>query len=110
MVKTSGDAIFGMNEMASKTELANRVAGLSNRISAREPRDSHVLLPGTGFRFWWDAVSMTMIVFISLTLPYRLAFVVNGHQFYDVFDVFCDLFFIADIFLNFRTGPHMHML
>jgi hypothetical protein len=45
-----------------------------------------VFFPGRGFRFYWDMASIVLVLFISWTLPFRLAFILVRPS---VFSPFC---------------------
>merc|ERR1719453_1585495 len=62
-----------------------------------------LLLPSSRFRLWWDAVACLLICFIAVVLPYRTAFVTEWSSGWAVIDFVIDLYFLADILINFRT-------
>ena len=47
---------------------------------------------------------MFLVLFISLTLPYRLAFVNEWSLLLTLIDFVIDCFFLFDLVVNFRTG------
>ena len=65
-----------------------------------------IMYPTSGRRFAWDGMSLALILFIAVELPFRLAFLFEqdtpvGWLIYDWFVLFA---FAMDIVLNFRTG------
>ena len=65
MAKYTGEEVFGLTS-ASLIQHKQR--------TSKNTRQG-VLLPGKGFRLYWDCVSAVLVLFISITLPYRLAFI-----------------------------------
>ena len=63
-----------------------------------------VLHPGQNIRMWWDISSIILVLFICITLPYRLAFVAEWSLFLTVVDLLIDVFFLVDIAVNFNTA------
>lgn len=68
-----------------------------------------VLLPGSTFLLMWELVSFAMLMYTAIAVPFQLAFS-SGSGRWDVdqpttyIETVVDLFFIADIFRNFRTA------
>lgn len=71
-----------------------------------------MLHPRSKFQFVWNATSAVLIQFYIIIVPLRLAFrnTVQNSEFLNpvagmwlVIDIWADLFFILDIFINFRT-------
>ena len=56
------------------------------------------------FRSLWDFVSMILIVYWSLYLPYTLALSIENKGFLYYLDTISQVWFIIDIMLNFNTG------
>merc|ERR1712139_406687 len=53
----------------------------------------------------WDTMTMLLMLYLAMSVPYRLAFDhAATSTFFVVFEIMIDLFFIADIFVNFRTA------
>jgi hypothetical protein len=65
MAKYTGEEVFGLT---SESQIQHE-----QRTSKKDQKG--VLLPGKGFRLYWDCVSAVLVLFISITLPYRLAFI-----------------------------------
>ena len=65
MSASGGEEIFGASEEAILLEAQ----------SSKESVPNYIIHPSGNFRTWWDVISGSLIIFISLTLPYRLAFV-----------------------------------
>ena len=84
-----------------------------------------LLLPTDRFRLAWDSVSITLVIFIVFSLPYRIAFDSGTYmedpavlrtrvwsadlataqfQFIYLVDFCIDIFFLTDIGLNFITA------
>ncbi|KAL1503852.1 hypothetical protein AB1Y20_012316 [Prymnesium parvum] len=63
-----------------------------------------LLYPGQGFRLWWDVVSVLLVLFTLISLPYRIAFILDWSLFLTVIDLLIDIFFIVDLPLNFITA------
>ena len=67
-------------------------------------RDGLIIHPQGLFRSWWDVVSIFLICYIALVLPFRLAFEKESQFGFILMDLFIDLFFIVDFFLNTVTA------
>ena len=63
-----------------------------------------IVLPTGRFRQTWDSTFLCAIIYIVLLFPYRIAFVTEQSMAYAVIDFILDLFFLADIPLNFCTA------
>jgi hypothetical protein len=71
-----------------------------------ESRPWFMLSPHDNVRVSWDMVTAMLLVYVAIIEPLRLGFAIkppNG-SFIFVMDWFCDVFFVADFVLNFRTG------
>ena len=49
-------------------------------------------------------VQMVLIIYISFSLPIRIGFSLTSEGFWYALDILMDLYFVADIFVNFRTA------
>jgi hypothetical protein len=62
--------------------------------------------PMSAFRIVWDLVQVFLLLYLLIILPVRLSFAIdvpfNSFGFW--FDVCVDLYFLIDIFVNFRTA------
>ena len=65
-----------------------------------------VLLPATRFRVFWDFFQIAALLWVAATIPLFAAFDISFGPDSAVFwwDVALDLYFIADIFVNFRAA------
>jgi len=64
----------------------------------------YMLSPHSPRRAVWNVVTMFLLIYIAILLPYRLSFEDEATGFMAYFEMFIDLFFIVDIMINFRTG------
>ena len=66
-----------------------------------------VLLPFSRLRIVWDALTLALVVYTALILPYLLAFTTVDQPtptWMRVLDVLADGVFVLDIFINFNTA------
>lgn len=63
-----------------------------------------VLLHTSWFRGYWDTVSVFLIFFNVLMVPYAVAFNASNGLAWRIIDASIDIFFFLDIVLNFRTS------
>ena len=63
-----------------------------------------IIDPGGTFRTWWDLISIALICWIAIFLPFRLAFDMGNQFGFNLLDLLIDLFFITDVFLNTITA------
>eukprot|EP01045_Picozoa_sp_COSAG04_P007001 COSAG04_NODE_356_length_16034_cov_11.195168_3_plen_425_part_00 len=61
--------------------------------------------PNAAFRTIWDLVQVVLLVYLLISVPLRLSFAVDVEfgSFAFWFDVAVDVYFVADICINFRT-------
>ena len=86
---------------------ALRAIDSGERFQARRERPvpPGVLLPSSPPRLAWDIVSIILVSYITVSLPYRTAFLSESHSFsLSVFDFLIDVYFLVDIVINFRTA------
>jgi hypothetical protein len=72
-----------------------------------EERACLTINPDKGFRIFWEVVGILVIGWVTLSLPFKLAFLseeLNNRDPAFVFQLFVDMFFIIDVILNFYTG------
>jgi len=62
--------------------------------------------PASGLRVKWDGALALVLVWNLIEIPYQVCFNVEADQgsAYDMFGLCIDLFFIADVIINFNTG------
>ena len=98
--KLQTDEVFGLS-----AEMVNRTTAVrsKNNVSLFQTLRRGLLMPQSRFRLWWDSIACALISFIALVLPFRTAFITEWSLFWAVVDFIIDLFFIIDIFINFRT-------
>jgi hypothetical protein len=76
------------------------------RAAASHTFGAHaMLIPSSVTRLTWDACSMLLVLFIAVTLPFRVAFNSDcPSSEFAISDMAIDIFFITDIIINFRTA------
>ena len=83
-------------------------SGAGNTADATTVSLSHLKMisPHSAFRGYWDMVQAVLLIYIAINLPYRIGFEEDTilWSFWFFFDMWCDLFFITDLLLNFRTA------
>ena len=83
-------------------------SGAGNTVDVTTVSLKHLKMisPHSSFRGYWDMVQAVLLVYIAVNLPYRIGFDSDTilWSFWFFFDLWCDLFFITDLFLNFRTA------
>jgi hypothetical protein len=60
--------------------------------------------PQSQFLKYWNGFLMLFVVYIAIFLPLRLSLSLSTSRFQNALDIMLDLFFLADVVLNFRTG------
>jgi hypothetical protein len=75
-------------------------------LFAQQPLPPLVRDPDSAFSTIWDLTSVVLLLYIAYTLPVRACFSVKIDLWGVTFlsDVLIDLFFIVDVFINFRTA------
>ena len=76
------------------------------QIALKALEEGNMISPTGGFRGNWDMVQAALLIYIAISLPYRLGFDDNTvvGSFWFCFDVGLDIYFLIDLFLNFRTA------
>jgi len=76
------------------------------KIALKQMKENNMIAPNSSFRANWDMTLVITLMYIAVTLPYRLGFDDNVHlwSFWFWFDVAIDVFFISDLLLNFKTA------
>ena len=76
------------------------------RLAAKSLEKSSMIDPNGVFRRKWDIVQMLLLLYVAFGVPYRLGFthpvILWSGWFW--FDAFTDAYFVADIFVSFRTA------
>ena len=69
-----------------------------------------MIFPDQKWKNFWDTFLSILILYTVLFLPYRLAFIEiqDENYFWIIFDIFNDLIFAIDIFLNFFCAYSTH--
>lgn len=62
------------------------------------------LQPDGFIRLIWDIITMIFILYEMIMIPFGISFDVSDSDVLNVFDYFINIFFIADVILNFNTG------
>ncbi len=62
-----------------------------------------MIAPNSKFKTIWNLLMLFLIVFISLTVPYRIPFEDNITNTWLFIDELIDIVFLCDIFINFNT-------
>ena len=108
--KYAHDEVFGRSKADIEHERLKNIEKTERDFSHQKSLKwiwahyTFMILPSSGLRLFWDATSMILVIFIAMTLPYRVAYLMDCPSVtFASLDVFIDLFFITDIFLNFRT-------
>jgi hypothetical protein len=56
------------------------------------------------YKIWWDLFIMIILVFISIVVPFRLAFIEEDSQGWVILHLTIDVFFFFDILFTFFTS------
>jgi hypothetical protein len=75
------------------------------RIALEQLANSSLISPESSFRRQWDLAQIFLLVYVAIGVPYRLGFEVDVScwTFWFWFDLIVDIYFIADVFVSFRT-------
>lgn len=71
-------------------------------------KEHHIINPMGTFRKRWDIGQVVLLTYVTFSVPYRIGFDHDTHpwEFWFVFDLLVDVYFIIDICLSFRTAFH----
>tara|TARA_A100001015_G_scaffold283352_1_gene348581 strand:- start:1062 stop:2582 length:1521 start_codon:yes stop_codon:yes gene_type:complete len=78
-----------------------RIAAMQRQEIFEHP---FVSTPDAKWRSSWDAMMITVLVWIGVTVPYRLAFDSPAEGGWLMINIFTELVLISDIVVNFRTA------
>lgn len=103
----SSDIVHSMMTLDHVEQIDNEAERERQNAQALEYMAEHgIMSPDSNFRQHWDLVQVPLLLYVALLIPYRIGFSHDTEpgDFGFVLDVFIDMFFIADIYLNFRTA------
>jgi hypothetical protein len=63
-----------------------------------------LILQNNKYKIWWDLFVMIILIFISIVVPFRLAFVEDDDSFWKIAYFVMDICFLIDILLTFFTS------
>lgn len=63
-----------------------------------------IIFPDSHFKSIWDLLAFILIIYQSITLPFKICFEPDLPSEMYYFDLMQDLFFMVDILVNFQTG------
>jgi len=63
-----------------------------------------ILHPESQYRLFWDIVTALLVVILIWLIPFYIGFDTWSSEKMNALSVFMDVWFICDVFLNFRTG------
>ena len=66
--------------------------------------NKYLINPESYGKLAWDITCMLFIVYLSITVPYKICFNVTSSAAWSYFEMVITLFFMADIFVTFNTG------
>ena len=96
------EAVYGSN--AKPISLKDRQDQIAHDMDAR----TCFFAPSSTFRTCWDALQVTCLLFVGISVPLRVAFSdmheAGPTEFLFWFEVGLDSLFIFDLFVNFRTA------
>ena len=83
-------------------------AQISEEIVLAALQKQFMILPNGKFRSNWDVAQAVLLIYIAVTLPWRLGFdqPTDLWSFWFVVDLVIDVYFWADLVLNFRTAVY----
>ena len=80
------------------------------QLALAQLAQSNMISPNGDFRGNWDLVQASFLLYIAVVLPYRIGFDDNVKlwSFFFWLDLAIDIYFVCDLFLNFRTAVSYH--
>lgn len=81
------------------TVLANR--NQNTKTQSLSYYDSYVFAPEGFFKIFWDLQCMILIIYEIISIPFLISFDIKIS---DALDIYIDIAFLVDIFLNFNTA------
>lgn len=60
--------------------------------------------PTSARRLLWDIMMMFLLIYVAIVAPYRIGFSADAQGGWKSWETILDMLFIADLFINFRTG------
>ena len=86
----------------------NKLDNANSRLIARTegPKKSknYLINPESYKKLAWDITCMVFIVYLAITVPYKICFSVASSAAWSYFEMVITLFFLADILICFNTG------
>lgn len=104
----SSDMLHSMLSMdADAKQIDHEAEREREQAKALDYMEEHsILSPDGTIRQQWDIVQVPLLTYVAVLIPYRIGFSHDTEpgDFGFILDVFIDMFFIVDIYLNFRTA------
>ena len=72
--------------------------------TSRNQPSAFMMHPGSVFATNWTIASLVLVLYISVSVPMFLCFQLRLPPPYAAIEIFIDLFFVADVAVNFHTG------
>ena len=63
-----------------------------------------MIMPGDKWKVRWDSYIMLVLCFVTLTVPYRLAFSEEDNTTWEVINYIIDISFVIDMIFCFNTA------
>lgn len=101
MIALAKESSFESEENIELSQIDRKI----ERITRAAISASFVLYPDSSLRSFIDIFSFIVVIIISLYIPFTFAFEVETDESdFKYFEVFMDIWFLIEIFLNFFTG------
>ena len=103
----SSDLVQSMMSIDPVEQIDTEAERERQNAEAQEYMAEHgIMSPDSHFRQQWDLVQVPLLTYVAIIIPYRIGFSHDTEpgDIGFVLDVFIDIFFITDIYLNFRTA------
>lgn len=86
------------------TSFSSHSSIMSSPVIIKDPK--YMLKPESTLRVGWDLTTMVMLLYLAISMPFRVGFAYDATpgSFLFGFEFLLDLLFIVDVILNFRTG------
>ena len=78
-----------------------------DKVLKEEKPACYIIMPTSRVKTFWNLVMLLLLLYTAVIVPYRVAFVDFPSTFMFIFEIFVDLLFVTDLFVNFFSATEL---
>lgn len=101
-----GDPAVEAGKSLTKIKALNfsNITSNTGNLNSKEVYPKSLIHPDSSFKMTWDIISMMFIIYLAITVPYKICFNIIYFGVWAYLDLIMTIFFIFDILIEFNTG------